>query len=236
MSEFNDVLQSGMAKFKIILTEKQLWQFNEYYKLLTLWNNKMNLTAITEPTEVAIKHFVDSCSILNYINVKENAKVIDIGTGAGFPGIPLKIVRDDINLTLLDSLNKRLLFLNEAAKEIGITANTIHGRAEDYGKDITYREKFDMAVSRAVAPLNVLSEYCIPFVKKGGIFVSMKGPNIQEEVNAGKSSIKLLGGKINNVKQFSLGDNSRSIIIVEKVNNTPAAYPRHGSKISKKPL
>ena len=236
MSEFNDVLQSGMAKFKIILTEKQLWQFNEYYKLLTLWNNKMNLTAITEPTEVALKHFVDSCSILNYIKVKENAKIIDIGTGAGFPGIPLKIVRDDINLTLLDSLNKRLLFLNEAAKKIGITANTIHGRAEDYGKDITYREKFDMAVSRAVAPLNVLSEYCIPFVKKGGIFVSMKGPNIQEEVNAGKSSIKLLGGKINNVKQFSLGDNSRSIIIVEKVNNTPASYPRHGSKISKKPL
>ena len=196
----------------------------------------MNLTAITEPTEVAFKHFVDSCSILNYISVKENAKIIDIGTGAGFPGIPLKIVRDDINLTLLDSLNKRLLFLNEAAKKIGITANTIHGRAEDYGKDITYREKFDMAVSRAVAPLNVLSEYCIPFVKKGGIFVSMKGPNIQEEVNAGKSSIKLLGGKINNVKQFSLGDNSRSIIIVEKVSNTPAAYPRHGSKISKKPL
>ena len=137
---------------------------------------------------------------------------------------------------MLDSLNKRIVFLNEVASQLGFEVEAIHGRAEEFGRNEDYREKFDMAVSRAVAPLNVLSEYCIPFVRKGGKFISMKGPNVQEEIDSSKKAIKILGGKLNNVVQFDVDDNSRSVVIVEKLNNTPYTYPRHGSKISKKPL
>lgn len=236
MENFNDILVKGFEKFNIQLTDTQIQQFNIYCRLLIEWNNKMNLTAIKEPDEIAIKHFVDSCTVAHYVKIKENAKIIDIGTGAGFPGIPLKILRNDIHLTLLDSLNKRITFLNEVANQLGFTAKAIHGRAEDFGRNNDYREKFDLAVSRAVAPLNVLSEYSIPFVRKGGKFISMKGPNVQEEIEQSKKAIKILGGKFNNIVQFNVGDNSRSIVIVEKLNNTPYTYPRHGSKISKKPL
>ncbi|MEF2919492.1 MAG: 16S rRNA (guanine(527)-N(7))-methyltransferase RsmG [Acutalibacteraceae bacterium] len=236
MENFNDILVKGFEKFNIQLTDTQIQQFNIYCRLLIEWNNKMNLTAIKEPDEIAIKHFVDSCTVAHYVKIKENAKIIDIGTGAGFPGIPLKILRNDIHLTLLDSLNKRITFLNEVANQLGFTAEAIHGRAEDFGRNNDYREKFDLAVSRAVAPLNVLSEYSIPFVRKGGKFISMKGPNVQEEIEQSKKAIKILGGKFNNIVQFNVGDNSRSIVIVEKLNNTPYTYPRHGSKISKKPL
>ena len=236
MDNFNDILVKGFEKFNIQLTDTQIQQFNIYCRLLIEWNNKMNLTAIKEPDEIAIKHFVDSCTVAHYVKIKENAKIIDIGTGAGFPGIPLKILRNDIQLTLLDSLNKRITFLNEVANQLGFTAEAIHGRAEDFGRNNDYREKFDLAVSRAVAPLNVLSEYSIPFVRKGGKFISMKGPNVQEEIEQSKKAIKILGGKFNNIVQFNVGDNSRSIVIVEKLNNTPYTYPRHGSKISKKPL
>lgn len=236
MENFNDILVKGFEKFNIQLTDTQIQQFNIYCRLLIEWNNKMNLTAIKEPDEIAIKHFVDSCTVAHYVKIKENAKIIDIGTGAGFPGIPLKILRNDIQLTLLDSLNKRITFLNEVANQLGFTAEAIHGRAEDFGRNNDYREKFDLAVSRAVAPLNVLSEYSIPFVRKGGKFISMKGPNVQEEIEQSKKAIKILGGKFNNIVQFNVGDNSRSIVIVEKLNNTPYTYPRHGSKISKKPL
>ena len=236
MDNFNEILVNGFKKFKIELTQNQIEEFNLYCNLLIEWNNKMNLTAIKEPNEIAIKHFVDSCTVAHYVKIKENAKIIDIGTGAGFPGIPLKILRNDINLTLLDSLNKRIVFLNEVASKLGFEVEAIHGRAEEFGRNEDYREKFDMAVSRAVAPLNVLSEYCIPFVRKGGKFISMKGPNVQEEIDSSKKAIKILGGKLNNVVQFNVDDNSRSVVIVEKLNNTPYTYPRHGSKISKKPL
>lgn len=236
MENFNDILVKGFEKFNIQLTDTQIQQFNIYCRLLIEWNNKMNLTAIKEPDEIAIKHFVDSCTVAHYVKIKENAKIIDIGTGAGFPGIPLKILRNDIHLTLLDSLNKRITFLNEVANQLGFTAEAIHGRAEDFGRNNDYREKFDLAVSRAVAPLNVLSEYSIPFVRKGGKFISMKGPNVKDEIEQSKKAIKILGGKFNNIVQFNIGDNSRSIVIVEKLNNTPYTYPRHGSKISKKPL
>lgn len=236
MENFNEVLVNGMKKFNIELTDEQLNKFNIYCNMLIEWNSKMNLTAIKEPNEIAVKHFVDSCSVLNYVKIKQNAKVIDIGTGAGFPGIPLKILREDLDITLLDSLNKRLVFLNEVAKELNLNFNTIHSRAEDLGRQEEYREQYDIAISRAVAPLNVLSEYSIPFVRKGGKFISMKGPNVQTEVDEAKKAIKILGGKCNNVVQFSIADNSRSIVIVDKINPTPYTYPRHGSKISKKPL
>lgn len=236
MDNFNTVLVDGMKKFDITLTDEQIEKFNIYCELLIEWNNKMNLTAIKEPIDIAVKHFIDSCSVLNYIKIKKNAKIIDIGTGAGFPGIPLKIVRDDLNITLLDSLNKRLLFLNEVADKLGFYIETVHGRAEDFGRKDKYREKYDIAISRAVAPLNVLSEYCIPFVRNGGRFISMKGPNVQTEVDESKKAIKILGGKYNNVVQFNINDNSRSIVIIDKVSQTPYTYPRHGSKISKKPL
>ena len=236
MENFNEALISGMKKFNIELTEEQINKFNIYCNMLIEWNSKMNLTAIKEPTEIAIKHFVDSCSVLNYVKIKKNAKVIDIGTGAGFPGIPLKILREDLDITLLDSLNKRLVFLNEVAKELNLELNTVHSRAEDLGRQENHREQYDIAISRAVAPLNILSEYSIPFVCKGGKFISMKGPNVQAEVDESKKAIKILGGKLNNVVQFNIGDNSRSIVIVDKVNPIPFTYPRHGSKISKKPL
>lgn len=236
MENFNEALINGMKKFNIELTDEQINKFNIYCNMLIEWNSKMNLTAIKEPTEIAVKHFVDSCSVLNYVKIKKNAKVIDIGTGAGFPGIPLKILRDDLDITLLDSLNKRLVFLNEVAKELNLELNTIHSRAEDLGRQENHREQYDIAISRAVAPLNVLSEYSIPFVRKGGRFISMKGPNVQSEIDEAKKAIRILGGKYNNVVQFSIGDNSRSIVIVDKLNQTPYTYPRHGSKISKKPL
>ena len=236
MKNFNEALINGMKKFNIELTDEQINKFNIYCNMLIEWNSKMNLTAIKEPTEIAVKHFVDSCSVLNYVKIKKNAKVIDIGTGAGFPGIPLKILRDDLDITLLDSLNKRLVFLNEVAKELNLELNTIHSRAEDLGRQENHREQYDIAISRAVAPLNVLSEYSIPFVRKGGRFISMKGPNVQSEIDEAKKAIRILGGKYNNVVQFSIGDNSRSIVIVDKLNPTPYTYPRHGSKISKKPL
>lgn len=236
MENFNEALINGMKKFNIELTDEQINKFNIYCNMLIEWNGKMNLTAIKEPTEIAVKHFVDSCSVLNYVKIKKNAKVIDIGTGAGFPGIPLKILRDDLDITLLDSLNKRLVFLNEVAKELNLELNTIHSRAEDLGRQENHREQYDIAISRAVAPLNVLSEYSIPFVRKGGRFISMKGPNVQSEIDEAKKAIRILGGKYNNVVQFSIGDNSRSIVIVDKLNPTPYTYPRHGSKISKKPL
>lgn len=236
MENFNEALIAGMKRFNIELTEEQINRFNIYCNMLIEWNSKMNLTAIKEPTEIAVKHFVDSCSVLNYVKIKKNAKVIDIGTGAGFPGIPLKILREDLDITLLDSLNKRLVFLNEVAKELNLELNTVHSRAEDLGRQENHREQYDIAISRAVAPLNVLSEYSIPFVRKGGKFISMKGPNVQSEIDEAKKGIRILGGKCNNVVQFSIGDNSRSIVIVDKLNPTPYTYPRHGSKISKKPL
>ena len=236
MEEFERILKDGMKKFDIELTDVQLDKFRLYCQILLEWNKKFNLTAIKEPDEIAVKHFVDSCSILHYVNIKKNAKIIDVGTGAGFPGIPLNIIRDDIEITLLDSLNKRIVFLNEISEHLGISVSTIHGRAEDLGRNESYRESFDIAVSRAVAPLNVLSEYCIPLVRKGGKFISMKGPNVQEETDAARKGVKILGGRFNNIVQFRINDNGRSIVIIDKVSDTPFTYPRHGSKISKKPL
>lgn len=198
----------------------------------------MNLTAITDEHGVAVKHFADSLTLYNFVEVKKNASIIDVGTGAGFPGVVLKIARPDIKLTLLDSLNKRLTFLDTVLKDTGLDSELVHSRAEEGGKNKLYREKFDIAVSRAVARLNVLCEYCLPYVKVGGSFVAMKGPNADEELDGAKNALKLLGGKVEKVHKFNLpcDEGERTIIVIKKAKPTPKQYPRISGKIKSQPL
>ncbi len=232
-----NLVKKACEDIGIKMTESQAQQFEKYYNILIEYNGKINLTRITQPGEVAVKHFADSLTLTKYFDIPENCSLIDVGTGAGFPGIPLKIYRDDINLTLLDSLNKRLNFLNAAADEIGIDAVTVHSRAEEAGRNKTYREKFDIAVSRAVARLNTLSEYCLPLVKVGGCFIAMKGPSLGEELKEAENAVKLLGGEIVSVNEFNLGEaGERTIVIIKKIKLTPEKYPRQGVKIKNKPL
>ncbi len=231
-----ELLKKECAETGVTLTSAQCEQFEKYYELLLEWNKKINLTRITEPDEVVTKHFVDSLSLLKYCDIPNGAKVIDVGTGAGFPGIPLKIVRPDIKLTLLDSLNKRLNFLNEVCEQININAELVHSRAEDGAKKAEYRERFDISVSRAVARLNTLSEYCLPYIKVGGSFIAMKGPELTEELNEAKQAIKTLGGEINSVNEFEIKDSGRTIVVINKVRQTPKNYPRHSGKIKSNPL
>ncbi|MEE0913267.1 MAG: 16S rRNA (guanine(527)-N(7))-methyltransferase RsmG, partial [Ruminococcus sp.] len=196
------ILKEATADFKVKLNENQLNQLERYFELLIEWNEKINLTAITDTEGVAVKHFADSLTFFNYIDVPENASIIDVGTGAGFPGIVLKIARPDIKLTLLDSLNKRLKFLQIVIDELGLDAELIHSRAEDGGQDIDLRESFDFVVSRAVAQLNVLSEYCIPYARLSGSFVALKGPDADNEIQNSKRAIQALGGKLKNTYKF----------------------------------
>ena len=238
--EFNDFKEKmiiNVDKLGINLSEIQLKQFYNYMNLLIEWNKKINLTAITEPDEIILKHFVDSLTISRYIS--DGTKVVDVGTGAGFPGIPLKIVRQDVDITLLDSLQKRINFLDEVINELNLEKiTTVHSRVEDFGKDKKYREKFDIATSRAVANLSTLSEYLLPLVKVGGKVISMKGSLIQEELENSKNAIKILGGQIEKVDEFDLpnSDISRNIVLIDKIKNTPNKYPRKAGEPSKKPL
>lgn len=237
MNENLNLLSKELKKYNISINNDMENKFDIYLKMLIEWNKKMNLTAITDPREITIKHFLDSAVLIDAVKFNKNDKVIDIGTGAGFPGVPLKIILNDIDLTLLDSLNKRLIFIEELKKNLKIEANIVHIRAEEGAKREIYREKFDKVVSRAVASLNVLLEYCLPYVKVGGKFIAMKGPNAMKEIEDAKKSIEILGGKIIAVKEYDLlGENKRNIVIIEKIAQTPMNYPRHGSKISKKPL
>lgn len=226
-----------LNKISISLTDVQLEQFRIYYEMLVEKNKVMNLTGITEWDEVLEKHFLDSISLIRAVNLNQELSVMDMGTGAGFPGIPLKIAFPKLKVTLADSLNKRVLFLQEvidALKLEGIEA--IHGRAEDLARDKKYREQYDLSVSRAVANLSTLSEYCLPFVKIGGQFISYKSGEIEEELAASKSAFFLLGGKIKDTVKFELGESGRSFIIIDKVNGTPKTYPRKAGTPSKKPL
>ena len=217
------------------LSNEQIEEFKTYYKLLIEWNKKINLTAITEEEEVITKHFADSLSILKYI--PDNSKVIDVGTGAGFPGVPLKIANESLQITLLDSLNKRLLFLDEVIKELDLKdIKTIHGRAEEIAHNKDYREQYDIAVCRAVAKLNVLAEYMLPYLKVGGTFICMKGPNINEEIESSMKAIKLLGGRIEKIESFELEENQRNIIIIKKEKNSPKNFPRKAGTPSKSPI
>lgn len=233
-----DYLKLATENFEINLSDSQLEQFEIYFKLLVEWNEKINLTAITDELGVAVKHFADSLSFFNYIDVSKGASIIDVGTGAGFPGIVLKIARPDIKLTLLDSLNKRLVFLQEVLDKTGIDAKLVHSRAEDGAKKIEYREQFDFAVSRAVAQLNVLSEYCLGYVRKGGKFVALKGPNADEEIINAKKALQILGGKLVNKYNFDLplDGGNRTILEIQKINSTPTKYPRNSGKIKAQPL
>ena len=219
------------------LIEEMQQQFEDYMKLLLEWNEKINLTAITEEDEIILKHFVDSLTISKYI--KEGNSIVDVGTGAGFPGIPLKIARKDLKVTLVDSLNKRILFLNEVIEKLGLgDIETLHFRAEEFGQNKKYRESFDIATSRAVANLSTLVEYLLPLVKVGGICVCMKGSEIKEELENSKKAIEILGGEVEQVEEFYLPgtDIKRSIVIVKKISSTPKKYPRKPGTPAKEPI
>ena len=229
--------RNSMNSIGIELTDLQLNAFETYYDMLIDRNKVMNLTAITEFDEVMDKHFLDSVYLFRSVELKADYKLIDIGTGAGFPGIPLKIVFPELKITLLDSLNKRVGFLNDVIDELDLNdIEAIHGRAEDIARDKAYCASYDIAVSRAVANLSTLSEYCLPFVKIGGKFVSYKSGDCADEVDNAKAAIHLLGGKINKIDEFSYSNNSRSFIVIDKVMNTSNKYPRKAGLPSKKPL
>lgn len=205
-----------------------------YADFLVEYNKYVNLTAITEPKEILLKHFIDSILIVNHSKIPQNAALIDVGTGAGFPSVPLKIYRPDIKITLLDSLNKRIIFLQKLCEKLNIEAEFIHGRAEDFSKKAEYREKFDISCARAVANMSLLSELCLPFVRVDGLFISMKGPN--EDISTGFNAIKILGGEIEKEHLYTLDGEERRIINIRKISQTPPKYPRNSSQIKKKLL
>ncbi|MCC2255611.1 16S rRNA (guanine(527)-N(7))-methyltransferase RsmG [Ruminococcus sp. CLA-AA-H200] len=239
MAEEKSLFEKELENLGITLTERQKEQFDRYYEMLTEWNRVMNLTGITDYDEVNLKHFTDSLTIVRIKNVNEISTLIDVGTGAGFPGIPIKIVFPHIKVVLLDSLNKRIRFLNAVAEELNLeNVETLHGRAEDFARKKEYRERFDLCVSRAVANLSTLSEYCLPFVNKGGSFVSYKGSISDEELHDSKRAVEILGGKIVKCDKFMLGDtdNRRTLLEIEKVKNTPGKYPRKAGVPSKEPI
>ena len=222
-------------KNELACNEELFKKFNDYAEFLCEYNEKVNLTAITEPGEIILKHFIDSLVILKYVDIKENSKIIDVGTGAGFPLVPLKIYRPDLNITLLDSLNKRVNFLKELSIKIDFPAEFIHERAEIGSHREELREKFDVSIARAVSALPVLSEFCIPYVKKDGLFIALKGPN--EDIDGSKSAIKTLGAKIKDVVKYKLNDvEDRTLIIISKIKTTDIKYPRNTALIKKKSL
>lgn len=231
------LLKEGVMNFGVSLTEIQVKEFLKYMELLLEWNQKVNLTAIEDEREIIIKHFIDSMSIMPYFENKE-LKLIDVGTGGGFPGIPVKIAFSNVKVTLLDSLEKRVKFLNEVISVLKLNGiNAVHGRAEDCGAAKEHREKYDISVARAVASLPVLLEYCLPFVKPGGLFIAMKGSSIEELESSGKA-LEVLGGEIEKVNTFELpfSEAKRNIVIVRKLRQTPTKYPRKAGKPSKEPL
>ena len=231
--------KNGLQQLHIALSEKQMEQFLQYYELLVEKNKVMNLTAITEFDEVVEKHFLDSVSLTQQLDLHQPLKVLDLGTGAGFPGIPLKIVFPELEITLMDSLNKRVLFLQDVISSLQLeNIEAVHGRAEEAARNKKYRESFDLCVSRAVANISTLSEYCLPFVKIGGSFISYKSSTIEDELKDGKKGIAILGGKVKDVYKFTLPDSKlqRSFVIIEKEKKTPKAYPRKAGTPSKDPL
>lgn len=231
------LLKTEAEKIGIILDDTALNRLDKYAEMIVETNKTLNLTAITEPDEIVYKHFIDSLSLLTVVELEKGAKVIDVGTGAGFPGVVLLIARPDIKITLMDGTNKRLNFIRSVLDEIGLDAEILHSRAELAGKDKAYREKFDLVTARAVANMNTLSEYCMPFVKVGGVFAPMKAAKADEELDSAKGAIKLLGGEIDKVCHLDIENcGERCIIITKKISQTPPKYPRASAQISKKPL
>ena len=234
---FNKKLEEKLKLIDINISEIEIENFKIYMELLLEWNEKINLTAITNEDDMILKHFVDSLTIKKYMS--ENEKIIDIGTGAGFPGIPLAIMNKNNEITLMDSLNKRIVFLNDVIDKLKLTnVKAIHSRAEELARNKTYREKYDVAVSRAVANLSTLVEYMLPFVSVGGKCICMKGPNIEEELKNAKNAIKELGGEIIKIENFKLpeSDNERNIVIIKKIKETSSKYPRKSGTPSKEPI
>ena len=236
--EYNfDKFLDELNNLSITLSDEQLKQFQTYYEMLVEKNKVMNLTGITEWDEVLEKHFLDSISLIRAVDLNQELSVMDMGTGAGFPGLPLKIAFPNLKITLADSLNKRVKFLQEVIDALALeNIEAIHGRAEDLAKDKKYRQQYDLSVSRAVANLSTLSEYCLPFVKIGGQFISYKSGECEEEVAASKKAVFVLGGKIKEVIKFELGESGRSFIVIDKVNGTPKEYPRKAGMPTKKPI
>lgn len=232
-----EILKNYLPEHADALTERQLEQLEKYAALLLEWNEKINLTAITDEEGIAAKHFLDCLAFLRRAEIKEGARVADVGTGAGFPGIVLKIARPDIDLVLIDSLQKRLNFLSEVCRELGIKATLVHARAEDAGHDKALRESFDFVTARAVANLAVLSEYCLPLVKVGGVFAPMKTAEAESELSAAEKALAILGGEVREVKHYEIPvAGGRSAVIIDKKAPTPPKYPRQRVKISEKPL
>ena len=237
MKDYNTLLFDETKKNGMELSDKQIAQFNLYYELLTAKNKVMNLTAITEYNDVVKKHFIDSMMISRVLDMKKIISLCDVGTGAGFPGIPLKIVYPHLHLTLVDSVGKRVNFLSEVVEKLGLEdVEAIHSRTEDLAHNSKYREKYDLVTARAVASMNVLSEYCIPYAKIGGYFAAYKSGNIEEEIENAKNAVKTLGGKIEKTDMFELYEMGRSIVLIRKVNTTPKIYPRKAGTPSKNPL
>lgn len=237
--DFFNLMSTACTKEGLTFERDKYDKFILYKDMIKEWNEKVNLTAITEDEEIIKKHFIDSIKSYRFEPLKSCTNLIDIGTGAGFPGIPLKIMRPELQVVLLDSLNKRVNFLNEVIRALGLTGiNAIHGRAEDFAREDVYREKFDVVISRAVANMSVLSELCIPYVKNGGYFVAMKGPSVDEEISEGSKAVKILGGSIENIMEVDIEDTDlkHNLVIVKKVKATPNTYPRKAGTASKKPL
>ena len=232
-----DLLREKAAEYGISLDEKALERFDIYAKLLVEWNEKINLTAITEPEEIVIKHFLDCLTVFSKVEIREGAKIIDVGTGAGFPGLVMLIARPDLKMTLMDSLNKRLNVIKDILDKLELSADVVHSRAEDGGQNKAYREKYDFSTARAVSNLRDLSEYCLPFVKVGGSFIAMKAAKAEEEIAAAQKAIKTLGGTVAEKHTFELEDaGERNIILIKKISSTPAKFPRPSAKIAKNPL
>ena len=236
-SEFSSILKKKGKLINVDMEGIQVERFYKYMNMLVEWNEKINLTAITEPNDIIDKHFIDSLTIEKYI--KDNSKVIDIGTGAGFPGIPLSIIRDDLNITLMDSLNKRINFLDEVVKENVLNnVDTVHSRAEELARNSGFRAKYDVVTSRAVASLNILLEYMIPFAKVGGYCICMKGSNIDEELENAQKALEVLNAKVEKIDTFKLpgNDYGRNIIVIKKTGETPKKYPRKPGTPAKEPI
>ena len=235
--EFIEKMQEKSKDLSVRFLVEQAEQFFDYMNLLIEWNERMNLTAITDPEEIILKHFIDSITILK--DIEDGSKVVDVGTGAGFPGIPLSIMNPTLKITLVDSLNKRLIFLQEVVNKLGLkNIEIVHARAEEFGQNKKYRETFDIATSRAVANLATLSEYLIPLVKVGGKVISMKAAEAQEEINEAKKAIEVLGGKIEKIDEFNLpqSDIGRTVVTIKKEKQTPGKYPRKPGTPSKEPI
>ena len=231
-----DFLAQCAARYGFALTAQQLDRFDRYARLLVEWNDKINLTAITQPRDIVIKHFLDSILALKAVELPQGASLVDVGSGAGFPSVPMLILRPDLRLTLLDSLNKRLIFLEALLQELGLQAVRLHARAEEAGRG-GQRQSFDYATARAVAQLNKLCEYCLPLVKPGGAFLALKGADAQAEAGAAAKAIRLLGGELADVKSYSLPDgDKRALLVIQKTSQTPPKYPRPSAQISTNPL